>query len=166
MVLRVLTEPDDALHARCAEVGDIDSDVMRLACDMADTMYADGGVGLAAPQVGCLLRLVVIDTGYPLTGRREPSVLVNPEIVVADGGTFRMDESCLSFPGADAVVARPAHVVVTYTGIDGRNRLIEATSSLLSACLQHELDHLDGVTLPDRLAPRDRLRFLMELGSR
>lgn len=115
MVLRVLTEPDDALHARCAEVGDIDSDVMRLACDMADTMYADGGVGLAAPQVGCLLRLVVIDTGYPLTGRREPSVLVNPEIVVADGGTFRMDESCLSFPGADAVVARPAHVVVTYT---------------------------------------------------
>jgi peptide deformylase len=119
----------------------IDEDIQRLIDDMIDTMYAAPGIGLAAPQIGVALRLAVIDLTIGKQGG-DLIVLINPEFVERDGMQLE-DEGCLSVPGFNATVPRPARVVVRAQDRSGETKTIEGTG-LLARALQHEVDHLDG----------------------
>lgn len=133
---------DEVLRKPSKEIKEMTSRTMLLIEDMFDTMYEAYGVGLAAPQVGILKRLVVIDTyeGQPL-------VLINPKIVEKDGEQIG-DEGCLSLPGKVAVVKRPNHVVCEALDQDMNPIRVEG-EGLLARAICHELDHLDGVLYPD-----------------
>jgi len=148
MLRPLVRYPAHGLQSPAAAVTVFDESLDRLIADMIDTMYAAPGVGLAAPQVGVPLRVCVIDLSV---GRRggELHVLVNPEFVERDGMQLE-DEGCLSVPGFNATVARPARVTVRALDRTGASREITGTG-LLARALQHELDHLDGVLFLDRL---------------
>jgi peptide deformylase len=129
-------------------VDEVDDGVRTLVADLMDTMYDADGVGLAAPQVGVGLRVIVVDT------REEdgegPLALVNPSIVEASGDTEKAEEGCLSIPGIADIVERPARVVIEALDPEGRPLRVEA-DGLRARALQHEVDHLDGVLFLDRL---------------
>jgi len=146
---------DSALRVRCDEVPSIDDEIRQLVDDLTQTMYAADGIGLAAPQVGIPLRVFVYDVREPDI---EPGVVINPRIVEA-GGTIRDTEGCLSIPGLNETVERYAEVVVEGLDREGREIRIEARD-LLSRCLQHENDHLDGILFIDRLSPLKRRLLL------
>ena len=151
---------DPVLREVCREVEAIDDDLCALVDDLLETMYAADGIGLAAPQIGtprCVFVYDVRDDGI------EPGVLVNPRIVEATG-TQREVEGCLSIPGLDEVVERNERVVVEGLDRDGNPVRIEA-EGLLSRCLQHEQDHLDGVLFIDRVSPLKR-RMLLKKWSK
>jgi peptide deformylase len=137
-----------ALARPAASVTTFDATLDRLIDDMVDTMYAAPGIGLAAPQVGVALRVCVIDLSVGKRGG-ELLTLVNPEFVEREGVQLE-DEGCLSVPGFNATVARPARAVVKALDRTGAERVIEGTG-LLARALQHEIDHLDGVLFLDRL---------------
>lgn len=151
--LRYLGDP--VLRELCVEVDEIDDDIRDLVADLRDTMYAEDGIGLAAPQIGVPLRVFVYDVQHP---EISPGVLVNPRIVEASG-TVRESEGCLSIPNLTEVVERHARVVVEGLDAEGRPVRIEA-EELLSRCLQHEADHLDGVLFFDRVSPLKRRMLL------
>jgi len=142
--IQVLGSP--ILRKETALVKKIDDGLQRLIDDMFDTMYAARGIGLAAPQVGRTERLTVIDVD-----RQRPLVLINPEIVVADGGLAKAEEGCLSIPEVYGDVERPAHVVVR--ALDRHGELFEVEADeLLARCLQHEIDHLHGKLFIDYMS--------------
>ena len=151
---------DPVLREMCREVESIDDDVRALVDDLLETMYAEDGIGLAAPQIGVPLRVFVYDVR---DDELEPGVLVNPRIVEATGKQKEV-EGCLSIPGLDEVVERSADVVVEGLDRDGEPVRIEATG-LLSRCLQHENDHLDGILFIDRVSPLKR-RMLLKKWSK
>jgi peptide deformylase len=134
------------LRKETAPVRTFDDQLHRLIDDMFETMYAARGIGLAAPQVGRTERVTVVDVD-----RERPLVLINPEIVVADGGTAKAEEGCLSIPEVYGDVERPAHVVVRALDRNGEAFEVEATE-LLARCLQHEIDHLHGKLFIDYLS--------------
>ena len=136
---------DPVLRKRATEVSDIDAALKRLTDDMAVTMYEAPGVGLAAPQVGVQKRLFVYDLGDGAGAQ----TLINPEIVEFDG-EYVFEEGCLSVPGLSWEIVRPDHVHVTGLDLDGNEVSIEA-SGYEGRVFQHELDHLDGVLLLERL---------------
>lgn len=142
-VLRRFAEP----------IAEVDIAVRRLALRMFRTMYAEGGQGLAAPQVGLSIRLAVVDVPPRGTARY---VLVNPRIVRTAEERASGQEGCLSIPGVRATVERPAGVVVEALDLDGRLQTLDAEGEL-ARCLQHEIDHLDGILYIDRLSPLNRL---------
>lgn len=137
----------------------ITDDIRRLARDMSETMYHAEGVGLAAPQVGVSQRLFVVDVPERPEGSDEPVrhvyALVNPVIVESSAETAKETEGCLSIPGVEESVTRPARVVVEARALDGNPVRIDA-SGMLARVLQHEADHLDGVLFIDRLSPLKR----------
>jgi peptide deformylase len=144
---------DPVLHAPSARVERIDDEVRALFDDMVATMYAAPGIGLAAPQVGVPLRVIVID----LTVGEDPSQvirLVNPEILEREGEQ-KHEEGCLSIPGYAGCPIRPARVTVRGTDLDGRERVYTATE-LLARAFCHEIDHIDGFVFVDRLSPLKR----------
>ena len=142
-IRRILREGDETLRKTSRPVTEIDKRLKTLLDDMADTMYAADGVGLAAPQVGVLRRVVVIDVGEGLLE------LINPEIVETEGSYVDV-EGCLSVPGRRATVERPERTVVQ--AINRKGQLIEVEGTgLLSRALCHELDHLDGVLYVDKI---------------
>jgi peptide deformylase len=145
--IQVLGSP--ILRKETALVRTIDDSIQRLIDDMFETMHAARGIGLAAPQVGRTERLTVIDVSPREESR--PLVLINPEIVVADGGLAKAEEGCLSIPEVYGEVERPAHVIVRALDRSGEPFEIEATE-LLARCLQHEIDHLHGKLFIDYLS--------------
>lgn len=153
----IVTAPDGRLKTECAPIDAIDDEVKALAGRMLKDMYAASGCGLAAPQLGETVQVVVIDVDYTDESDRNPYVLVNPRIVVADGPERDFSEGCLSFPGISVSVSRPSHVVVEALNLDGDLMRYEARDNLLAVCLQHEIDHLHGVTMIDHLSPSRRL---------
>lgn len=157
----IVLAPNDKLETECAPIETIDESTRRLAKRMLKDMYAADGCGLAAPQVGALVQLVVIDVDY-VGGKRNPYVLINPKVVTADGEERTTGEGCLSFPGISVEVTRPSHVVVQALNLDGDLMQYEAKDNLLAVCLQHEIDHLHGVTMLDHLAPTQRVRAMRE----
>jgi peptide deformylase len=157
----IVVAPDKRLKTECAPIDEITDDVRDLAAHMLDDMYATEGCGLAAPQVGELVQLVVIDVDYT-KNKRNPYVLINPRIVAADGEERETSEGCLSFPGISAQVKRPTHVIVEARNLDGDLMRYEAKDNLLAVCLQHEIDHLHGVTMLDHLKPLQRVRMMHE----
>lgn len=159
----IVLSPDDRLKTECAPIEKIDEGVRKLAKRMLKDMYAADGCGLAAPQVGELVQLVVIDVDYAGEGtKKNPYVLINPKIVAADGPERTYGEGCLSFPGITVEVKRPSHVVVQARNLDGDLMQYEAEGNLMAVCLQHEIDHLHGVTMLERLSPTQRLEAIKE----
>lgn len=159
MALRPLVLlPDAKLRLVSASVGPITSDIRALAADMLDTMYDAPGIGLAAIQVGVPTRLVVVDLGRKEEDR-DPLVLVDPEIVWSSDETRVHEEGCLSIPEYYEEVERPDRVRVRYRDLDGRTVETEA-DGMLSTCLQHEIDHLNGVLFIDHLSRLKRSRVI------
>jgi peptide deformylase len=141
------------LHAPSAAVASIDGDVVALASDMVETMYAAPGIGLAAPQVGVALRLIVVDLSVG-EDKGQLIKLVNPAVVESQGEQ-RHDEGCLSVPGFGGSPVRPARVVVKGLDLDGNERVYEG-KELLARAFCHEIDHIDGLLFVDRLSPLKR----------
>lgn len=155
-VLEILHYPAPVLAEKSLPVETFDEDLRQLATDMAETMYDAPGIGLAAPQVGVLKRMVVIDC----SGSEAPAeliVAVNPEIIERAGECME-EEGCLSVPGYYAKVARSAQVKLRYQDLDGQSQEREA-DDLLAVAIQHEIDHLDGVLFVDRLSSLKRSIF-------
>lgn len=155
-LLRIRHYPDPVLKQRAELVSCFDDGLRQLADDMLDTMYAAPGVGLAAPQVGVSLRLIVLDCS-PKEDGRQPLVAVNPVIVSSEGESCE-EEGCLSVPEYYAKVMRSEKVRVHYQNLNGSHQELEA-AGLWSICLQHEIDHLDGILFVDRLSPLKRNIF-------
>lgn len=148
-MIRAITKfGEPVLHGPAEAVADITGEVGDLIRDMVDTMYAAPGIGLAAPQVGVPLRVFLVDLSV---GRASGRLLtfINPEFVEREGMQIE-DEGCLSLPGFNAAVARPARAVVKGLDLDGKEHIVEGTE-LLARAFQHEMDHLDGRVFVDRL---------------
>lgn len=161
-LLPILFVPDPRLRAKAKPVAPNDPRIPALAEQMLATMYKAPGIGLAAPQVGELLRLVVVDIRPG--DKPEPLVMVNPEIIAASRDLATREEGCLSLPDQFAEVTRPAVVKVRWTDLGGARQEREA-DGLLSACFQHELDHLDGVLFVDHLSALKRNMLLRKLAK-
>jgi peptide deformylase len=160
-VLKIEMLGAEVLRRRAEEIDEIDDALRGLVRDMFETMYQAEGIGLAGPQVGVERRVIVVDV------REEgstPFALVNPRIVETGRETDRAEEGCLSIPGVAGVVERPARVVVEGLSEHGEPVRIEA-DGLLGRCLQHEVDHLDGVLFIDRLSPLKRKMVLKKYRS-
>ena len=154
----ILILPDPRLRAVADPVDKIDEDVKKLARDMLDTMYAAPGIGLAAPQVGEMKRMVVMDLAKEGEDP-DPIVMINPEILKFSEETEISEEGCLSIPELYYEVERPAQITVRYTDLDGKVVEREAKERF-AVCVQHELDHLDGVLYIDYLSRLKRDRVL------
>ena len=161
--LPILVVPDPILKARAKPVteGDLEH-VRHLVPRMFLTMYRAPGIGLAAPQVGVGLRFAVVDLQADDT--RAPIVLINPQVASQSEEQATREEGCLSLPGQYADVTRPARVTVRYTDLEGAKRQIDA-EGLLAACLQHEIDHLDGILFVDHLSALKRNMILRRLAK-
>lgn len=160
-LLPILTAPDPRLKIKAKPVERVDARLRRLMDDMLETMYAAPGIGLAAPQVGESLRVLVLDIvreGQP----RAPLKLANPEIVWTSEELVACEEGCLSLPDQFAEVVRPNAARVRYLDYDNVQREIEATG-MLAVCLQHEVDHLEGVLFVDHLSRVKRDIILRKL---
>ena len=149
----------EALRVEGRRVGKVDESVRDLARDMLRSMYTAHGIGLAAPQVGVDKQLLVIDLD-PETPSTPPLVLINPEIISSSAGLDTYEEGCLSIPGVYLDVVRPTAVQVSFRDEMGRPRTMKA-DGLMARCIQHEMDHLNGVLFVDRVA--DKAGLLKEL---
>lgn len=162
-LLPILIYPDPVLRKVARPVTAADADTIRtLVPSMFATMYKAPGIGLAANQIGSLLRVMVVDVSPE--DERDPLVLINPELVEKSVETATQQEGCLSIPDQYADVTRPARVKFRYQDLQGAKQEIEA-EGLLSACLQHELDHLNGVMFVDYLSALKRNMLLRKLAK-
>ena len=162
-LLPILTAPDPRLKVKAQKVAAVDDEVRRLMDDMLETMYEAPGIGLAAPQVGVAKRVIVVDTareGEP----PQPLRLANPEILWQSAELAVYNEGCLSVPEHYADVERPAEVKIRYLDYDNKPQEIHA-KGLLATCLQHEIDHLEGILFVDHLSPLKRNIILRKLAK-
>jgi peptide deformylase len=160
MALRpVLQFPDKRLAQRSEPIDEVTDELRELARDMCDVMYDEPGIGLAAPQLGCSVRLVVVDTEWTAEdAERNPLILVNPELS-EHGGKLVWTEGCLSVPDFEADVERAERVLLRATDLDGKPIELRA-EGLQAVCLQHEVDHLDGILFIDRISRLKRSRYV------
>lgn len=155
-VLEIRKYPEEILKKKAEAITDINEDLHRLIDDMIETMYKANGVGLAAPQVGVSKRLIVVDTS-PREANQSLIVLINPEISDSEGEILS-EEGCLSLPGFITRLKRKEKILVK--GLDRKGKEIEVQATgLLARALQHELDHLEGILLVDRISPLKRELF-------
>jgi peptide deformylase len=162
-ILPLIIAPDPRLKTKSEPVAKVDDAIRQLVADLFDTMYYEKGIGLAAVQVGELKRVLVADVSWRDDGAiGEQHVLINPEIVsdIAELSIYK--EGCLSFPDQFADVARPETVRVRYLDLDGAQQETEFTE-LLATCIQHEIDHLNGVTFVDHISSVKRDMILRKL---
>ncbi len=158
---KIVTYPDSLLNERCVECEIGDKSLDKLVKDMTSNMYNNNGCGIAAPQVGDNRRVCVIDTYYDVDDKssRDPIVLINPEIIELSGEEVEETEGCLSCPGVSVPIWRKPFVRVCYYDLEGEMWELEG-DGLLGRCIQHEIDHLNGITLFESCTPRVRLRAL------
>jgi peptide deformylase len=163
----ILIIPDRRLREISTPVDRIDAEVKTLVEDMFETMYAAPGIGLAAIQIGIPRRIVTVDVGNKEEGEKEPLALINPEIIAVSEELGIYDEGCLSIPDYFEDVERPASCVVRFSDVEGEIREIEA-DGLLATCVQHEIDHLNGVLFIDHISrlKRDRIVKKFEKAKR
>tara|TARA_B100001248_G_scaffold218530_1_gene173956 strand:+ start:254 stop:778 length:525 start_codon:yes stop_codon:yes gene_type:complete len=147
---KIVIEPDPILRKESEPIEKVDNDLRKLLDDMLETMYAAPGIGLAAVQVGILKRLIVIDISKDKE-KKNPLFLINPEIVSKSKNTSIYEEGCLSLPGHFAEIERPAECQINFLDYNGKKKEISA-KGLLSTCIQHELDHLNGILFIDYLS--------------
>ena len=148
--IEILQEPDPILRKKSDEVSKVDNDIRALMDNMLETMYQAPGIGLAAPQVGILKKVIVIDLAKE-DEPKKPLFIVNPKIIWKSDELSSREEGCLSIPGYFAEVVRPTKCKLQYLDYDGKQQEIEA-EDLLSTCIQHEVDHCDGVLFIDYLS--------------
>ena len=160
-LLPILTAPDPRLKKKSLPVDVVDAGIRQLMDDMLETMYAAPGIGLAAPQVGALKRVIVLDIDREET-KTGPLFMANPEIVEASDEDVTYEEGCLSVPEHYSDVARPASVRVRYLDRDGKTQEL-ACEGLLATCVQHEIDHLDGILFIDHISSLKRNMILRKL---
>jgi peptide deformylase len=147
---------DQVLRTPARRIGKVDDSIRSLARDRLVSMYAARGIGLAAPQIGEPLKLLVIDLEIE-DPKSPPLILINPEITAVGGSLCTYEEGCLSIPGVYLDVVRPSVVDVTYRDEMGRPKRMKA-DGLMARCIQHEMDHLNGVLFVDRVTDHDKLR--------
>ncbi len=151
----ILIHPDPRLKKVAAPVADLSDDLRLLASDMLETMYDAPGIGLAAPQVGVLQRLIVLDCVKEEGAEPRPLAMFNPEVIASSEETSTYEEGCLSIPEQYAEVTRPAEVEVAWIDVNG-NAAQEVFTGLWATCVQHEIDHLQGKLFIDYLKPLKR----------
>jgi peptide deformylase len=157
--LEVLQFPDPRLKNVSTRIEAVGDELRGLAAAMIEVMYDEPGIGLAAPQVGHAIRLVVMDTEWSEEGNdQNPAVIVNPAIVNREGSIL-WEEGCLSVPDFSAEVERSEHIVVEYQNLDGE-AVREEITGLRAVCFQHEIDHLDGVLFIDRISRLKRSLYV------
>ncbi|MDX1975432.1 MAG: peptide deformylase [Rickettsiales bacterium] len=162
-VLPIVIAPDPRLKTKSTPIDTIDDSVRKLAADMFDTMYSAQGIGLAAVQVGVLKRILVADVNWrSLDEKGEQYVLVNPEILEDSNEVNIYKEGCLSFPDQFSEVERPKGVRVRYQDLDGKTHE-ESFEGLLATCIQHEVDHLNGIVFVDHISSLKRDMILRKL---
>ncbi len=161
--LPIITAPDPRLKIKARPVRAVDDKIRRLMDDMLDTMYGSIGIGLAAPQVGQSSRVIVLDVARE-GEKPQPLKLANPEILWRSPELTTGNEGCLSLPEHYAEVTRPAKIRLRYLDYQNEIREIEA-SGLLAMCLQHEIDHLDGVLFVDHISSLKRGIILRKLAK-
>ncbi|MES2844403.1 MAG: peptide deformylase [Pseudomonadota bacterium] len=155
MIRSILIHPDPRLKKACDPVPSITAEMGKLAEDMLETMYDAPGIGLAAPQIGVMKRLLVMDCIKAVDQPPRPMVLFNPEILWSSDDLSTYEEGCLSIPDQFADVQRPASVRVRWMGLDGAEEE-ETFDGLWATCVQHEIDHLNGKLFIDYLRPLKR----------
>ncbi len=160
-LLPILIAPDPGLKAKAKPVEKVDRGIRALMNDMMETMHSAKGIGLAAPQVGILKRVIVVDVSAA-DEDPQPLYLANPEILWASDDTSLHEEGCLSLPEHFADVERPARVRVRYLDRENEIREIEA-DGMLGTCIQHEMDHLEGTLFVDRISSLKRNMILRKL---
>jgi peptide deformylase len=176
-ILPIITYPNPLLKEISKSVDKVDDELKKLMNEMLETMYADKGVGLAAVQVGVLKRVLVMDVHYTIDdcdghhghhhhhhhiSNKKPMFLVNPEIINCSKEQNVYFEGCLSFPEVRADVSRPKTVKVKYLDYDGKEQILEA-DELLATCVQHEIDHLNGINFVDHISKLKREIVLKKL---
>ena len=150
MLRKIIIEPDPILRKKCEPLEKVDTDTKKLMDDMLETMYTAPGIGLAAVQIGILKRLVVIDISRD-EEKKNPIFLINPEIINQSKQTSVYEEGCLSIPGQFAEIERPAECTLKYINYNGEKKELKA-DGLLATCIQHEVDHLNGILFIDYLS--------------
>ena len=163
-VMKLYTYPDKILAEKCDKVEKVTDETRKILDDMLEIMYADKGVGLAAPQVGLKQRMLVIDdkVGDDGTPGPHPMYLVNPEIIEKSAETIFFNEGCLSVPGQSAEVERHQRVTVRYLDYNGNEQILKA-EDYLAVIIQHETDHLDGILYIDHLSRLKRNMIIKKL---
>ena len=160
MLRKVRTYPDPVLAAKAAPVTEITDEIRTLAADMIETMYADKGIGLAAPQVGESIRLITVDLSGP-DKREDPHVFVNPVLSNLEG-EVESEEGCLSVVGYRTTVTRAERLHLSATDLDGNPVEMDA-DDLMAICLQHEVDHLNGILFIDKISKLKRTLYERKL---
>ena len=150
MIRKILIEPEPILRKKCDPVEKVDDELRKLMNDMIETMYKAPGIGLAAIQIGILKRIVVIDIAKG-EEKKNPLFLVNPEIMHRSKKTSVYEEGCLSLPEQFAEIERPAECTLKYLDYNGKEKQLKA-DGLLATCIQHEVDHLNGILFIDYLS--------------
>ena len=160
-IKKILIEPDPLLRKISESIEKVDDDLRKLMDDMLETMYQAPGIGLAAVQVGILKRIIVIDISKG-ENEKNPLFLVNPKIKFRSEKTSTYEEGCLSLPGQFAEIERPAECSLDYIDYKGNQRELKA-EGLLATCIQHELDHLNGVLFIDYLSKLKKTMIIKKL---
>ena len=150
MKKKIIIEPDPILRKKSEPVEKVDDHLRKLMTEMLETMYEAPGIGLAAIQVGILKRLIVIDLARE-NEKKNPLFLINPEIIYRSKDTSIYEEGCLSLPGQFAEIERPSECTLKYIDFNGNKKELKA-DGLLATCIQHEVDHLDGILFIDYLS--------------
>ena len=158
---KILTEPDTILRKKSTTLEKVDNELRVLMDDMLETMYAAPGIGLAGVQIGILKRLIVIDLSKEKE-KKSPLFLVNPKIITKSNNTSIYEEGCLSLPGYFAEIERPAECQIEYIDYNGKKKKMKA-NGLLATCIQHEVDHLNGILFIDYLSKLKRDMIIKKL---
>ena len=158
---KILIEPDPILRKKSSPLQKVDDQTRKLMKDMLETMYKAPGIGLAATQIGILKRIIVIDISKN-EEKKTPLFLVNPEIIFRSKNTSVYEEGCLSLPGQFAEIERPAECHLKYINFDGKTKELKA-DGLLSTCIQHEVDHLNGILFIDYLSKLKKNMIIKKL---
>ena len=164
MALReILTEPNAILREKSLNVDMVDKDLQKLMDDMLETMYAAPGIGLAAIQIGIPKRVIILDIDQK-EGQKNPMFFVNPEIIEKSENSLTYEEGCLSVPGQFAEITRPEKCFVKYLDYYGQKKEIKA-EGMLATCIQHEMDHLEGILFIDYLSKLKRTIIVKKLSK-
>ena len=161
-IRKILTEPDPFLRQKSKDIEIVDNEIRNLMDDMLDTMYAAPGIGLAAIQVGIPKRIIVIDLSKE--EEKKPLYFVNPKIILKSDSNATYEEGCLSVPGQFAEIDRPDKCHVNYLDYNGKQQEIKA-EGLLATCIQHEIDHLEGILFIDYLSKLKKSMIIKKLSK-
>ena len=162
-IRKILTEPDPFLRQKSEEVKDVNDEIKSLMKDMLDTMYDAPGIGLAAIQIGVPKRVIVIDLSKG-EEKKNPMFFVNPKLMEKSKEDASYEEGCLSVPNQFAEISRPDKCKVKYLDYDGNEKILEA-EGLLATCIQHEMDHLEGVLFIDYLSKLKKSMIIKKLSK-